>query len=340
MQQETMRGSLFPLFPLRVKCQNHERVPISPISPILVANVYSSCQNMDHQNRGNRDPLSVFPWWSAKTMRGSLFPLFPIRVKCQNHERVPSSISPILVANVYSSCQDMDHQNRGNRNPLLAFPGDVPKPWEGPYSLFPLRVKCQNHERVPIPLFSGPIFSSCQDMDHQNRGNRGNRGNRDPLNFSLDEVPKPWKGPYFPYFGGQCLFILSRHGEIGEIGAIATLSWFWQFTLRGNRGNRDPLSVFPWWSAKTMKGSLFPLFWWPMSWQDDKAWTTKIGEIGEIGTLSWFWHFTLRGNRGNRDPLMVLKERRYVCGYVLTFFGDWLVHASDVMVAMDENMYD
>jgi len=25
---------------------------------------------------------------------------------------------------------------------------------------------------------------------------------------------------------------------------------------------------------------------------------------------------------------------------VLTFFGDWLVHASDVMVAMDENMYD
>ena len=54
-----MRGSLFPLFPLRVKCQNHERVPISPISPILVANVYSSCQDMDHQNRGNRDPLMV-----------------------------------------------------------------------------------------------------------------------------------------------------------------------------------------------------------------------------------------------------------------------------------------
>ena len=37
---------------------------------------------------------------------------------------------------------------------------------------------------------------------------------------------------------------------------------------------------------------------------------------------------------------MVLEESRYVCGYVLTFFGDWLVHASDVMVAMDENMYD
>ena len=218
MQQETMRGSLFPLFPLRVKCQNHERVPISPISPILVANVYSSCQDMDHQNRGNRDPLNVFPWWSAKTMKGSLFPLF----------WWPMSIHPV----------------------------------------------------------------------------------------------KTWTT------------------KIGEIGGIGTLSWFWHFTLGGNRGNMDPLKVFPWWSAKTMKGSLFPLFWWPRSWQDDKAWTTKIGEIEEIGTLSWFWHFTLRGNRGNRDPLMVLEESRYVCGYVLTFFGDWLVHASDVMVAMDENMYD
>ena len=81
-----------------------------------------------------------------------------------------------------------------------------------------------------------------------------------------------------------------------------------------------------------MRGSLFPL------------WTTKTKEIGEIGTLSWFWHFTLRGNTGNRDPLMVLEESRYVCRYVcryvLTFFGDWLVHASDVMVAVDENMYD
>ena len=80
--------------------------------------------------------------------------------------------------------------------------------------------------------------------------------------------------------------------KIGEIGEIGTLSWFWRFTLRGNRGNRDPLSILPGWSAKTMRGSLFPLFWWPMSWQDDKTWTTKIGEIGEIGTLSWFWHLT------------------------------------------------
>ena len=125
-------------------------------------------------------------------------------------------------------------------------------------------------------------------------------------------MPKPWEGPYFPYFPHfQCLsFHLAKTWttKIKETGEIDTLSWFWHFTLRGNRGNRDPLSVFPWWSAKTMRGSLFPLFpifWWPMSIHPVKTWTTKIGEIGEIGTLSWFWHFTLRGNRGNRDPLMV-----------------------------------
>ena len=161
MQQETMTGSLFPLFPLRVKCQNHERVPISPISPILVVNVYSSCQDMDHQNRGNRYPLNVFPRWSAKTMKGSLFPLFPLRVKCQNHERVPiSPISPILVANVYLSCQDMDHQNKGNRDPLNAFPWWSAKSMRGSlFPLFPLRVKCQNHERAPIsPIFRAYLF--------------------------------------------------------------------------------------------------------------------------------------------------------------------------------------
>ena len=82
MQQETMRGPLFPLLPLKVKCQNHEKVPISPISPILVADVYSSCQDMDHQNRGNREPLSVLKPWE-----GPYFPYFPLRVKWQNHER-------------------------------------------------------------------------------------------------------------------------------------------------------------------------------------------------------------------------------------------------------------
>ena len=40
-----------------------------------------------------------------KTLRGSLFPLFPLRVKCQNHERVP--ISPILVAHVLTRWQGM-----------------------------------------------------------------------------------------------------------------------------------------------------------------------------------------------------------------------------------------
>ena len=49
------------------------------------------------------------------------------------------------------------------------------------------------------------------------------------------------------------------------------------------------------------------------------------------------WHFI---PRGNRDHLSVLKERRYVFRYVLTLFGHWVVHASDVMVAMDESMYD
>ena len=125
------------------------------------------CLFMDHQNR-NRDPLSVFPWWSAKTMRGSLFPLFPLRVKCQNHERVP--ISPI------SSKGQVPKPWQGPCFPyfpyfvktwttlsMFSF-GEVPKAWEGPY--------------FPYPLFSGPIFSSCPDMGHQNRGNRGNR---DPL---------------------------------------------------------------------------------------------------------------------------------------------------------------
>jgi len=64
-----------------------------------------------------------------------------------------------------------------------------------------------------------------------------------------------------------------------------------------DRGNRGPLMVLALHPGKTLRGSLFHLFWWPMSWQDDKTWTTKIGEIVEIGTLSWFWRFILRGNR-------------------------------------------
>ena len=60
----------------------------------------------------------------------------------------------------------------------------------------------------------------------------------------------------------------------------------------------------------------------------------------DVSENSGFSPQNIHFNRGNRDPLMVLEESRYVCRYVLTFFGDWLVHASDVMVAMDENMYD
>ena len=97
---------------------------------------------MEDQNRGNRDPLMVLALHPGKTLRGSLFPLLPLRVKCQNHERVPISlISPILVVHVSSDVKTLTM-------------------------------------------------------------------------------------------------------KIGEIGEIGTLSWFWH-TLRGNRGNRDPLSVFP-----------------------------------------------------------------------------------------------
>ena len=96
--QNHERVSISPILSLRVKCQNHESVPISPISPILVVHALSSCQDMGHQNRGNRDPFMVLALHPGKTLRGHLFPLFPLRVKCQNHERVP--ISPILVVHV------------------------------------------------------------------------------------------------------------------------------------------------------------------------------------------------------------------------------------------------
>ena len=131
--------------------------------------------------------------------------------------------------------------------------------------------------------------------------------------FSLGEVPKPWggpyfpwEGPYFPYFQSLSFYLAKTWTtKIGEIGEIRTLSWFWHFTLRGNRGNRGPLNVFPWWNVKIMKGSLFPVFCRPMYIHPVKIWTTKIREIGEIGTLSWFRYFTLRENRGNKDPLSV-----------------------------------
>ena len=150
-------------------------------------------------------------------------------------------------------------------------------------SLFPLlalRVMCQNHERVLI----SPISPICLDP-------------------SLDLV-KAWTL------------------KIGEIEEIGTLSWFWHITLRANRGNRDSLTV----------SCLLATSWLTMV-------STNKGNRG-IGTLSWFWRLILRGNKGNRDPLSVLEESRYVFRNVLTLFGHWLVVASDVMVAIDENIYD
>ena len=162
LSSKTMRGSLFPLLPLRVKCQNHERVPISPISPILVVHALSSCQDMGHQNRGNRDPFMVLVLHQGKTLRGSLFPL---RVKCQNHERVPISpilvanvySSPILVANVYSFCQDMGHQNKeiGEIGTLSWFWHFIKgKHWEGPYfPYFPEGWSAKTMRGSLFPLF-------------------------------------------------------------------------------------------------------------------------------------------------------------------------------------------
>ena len=271
---------------------------------------------------------SIFPlfplfWWSmpchlVKTWATKIGEIGTLSlVKCQKHERVPI--------------------------PPISPKGEVPKPWEGPYfPYFPYFQGLSFHLPKTWTTKIGEIGEIGTLSWFWHFTLRGNRGNRDPLNVFPWWSAKTMKGSLFPLFWWPMSIhpVKTWTTKIGEIGETGTLSWFWHFTLGGNRGNRDPLKVFPWWSAKTMKGSLFPLFWWPRSWQDDKAWTTKIGEIEEIGTLSWFWHFTLRGNRGNRDPLMVLEESRYVCGYVLTFFGDWLVHASDVMVAMDENMYD
>ena len=94
-------GPYFPYFPQGWNAKTTRGCPISPISPILVAHVLTGWIDIDHQNKGNRDPFMVLALHQWKTLRGSLFPLFPLRVKCQNRERVPiSPISPILVVHV------------------------------------------------------------------------------------------------------------------------------------------------------------------------------------------------------------------------------------------------
>ena len=131
-------------------------------------------------------------------MRGSLFSLLPLRVKCQNHERVPiSPISAILVVHASSDVKTLT-MKIGEIGTLSWF-------WHftlrgnGPSQRFPW-VKCQNHERAPIsPILVVHVSSDVKTLTM----------------------------------------------KIGEIGEIGTLSWFWHFALRGNRGNRDPLSVFP-----------------------------------------------------------------------------------------------
>ena len=162
LSSKTMRGSLFPLLPLRVKCQNHERVPISPISPILVVHALSSCQDMGHQNRGNRDPFMVLALHQGKTLRGSLFPLFPLRVKCQNHERSLFPLFPLFWWSMSWQDEKVGPENRRNSDPFMVLAlhqgktlspispkGEVPKPWEGPY--FPY-----------FPYFGGPCLGKMK----------------------------------------------------------------------------------------------------------------------------------------------------------------------------------
>ena len=141
-----------------------------------------------------------------------------------------------------SSCQDMGHQNRGNRDPFMVLALHQGKTLRGSlFPLFPLRVKCQNHE--------GPYF------------------------------------PYFPYFGGPCLDRMNRHWPPKPFHGFGTSSR--ENTERVPISPISPKGEVP----KTMRGSLFPvfpLFWWSMPWQDEKKGPENSG------------------NRGNRDPLMVL----------------------------------
>ena len=97
-------GPYFPYFPLRVKCQNHARVPISPISPILVVHLLTGWIDIGHQHRGNRDPFMVLALHQGKTLRGSLFPLFPLFWWSMSWQDEKIGLE--------------NRGNRGNRNPL------------------------------------------------------------------------------------------------------------------------------------------------------------------------------------------------------------------------------
>ena len=100
------------------------------------------------------------------------------------------------------------------------------------------------------------------------------------------EVPKPWEGPYFPYFpyfGGPCLVILSRHGP--PIHGFGTSSR--ENTERVPISPISPKGEVP----KPWEGPCFPYFPYfggPCLDRMNRHWPPKIGEIL---TLSWFWHF-------------------------------------------------
>ena len=113
-------GPYFPYFPQRVKCQNHERVPISPISPILVVHVLTGWIDIGQQNSGNRDPFHGFGTSSReniervpispkgempKPWEGPYFPYFPyFGGPCSWEDE---KIGP------------ENRGNRGNRDPLM-----------------------------------------------------------------------------------------------------------------------------------------------------------------------------------------------------------------------------
>ena len=91
--------------------------------------------------------------------------------------------------------------------------------------------------------------------------------------FSFGEVPKPWEGPYFPYF---------------------PQGWSAK-TMKG--------PLFP----------LFPLFWWPMSIHPVKKCTTKIGtlsmfSLGEVPKPwegPYFPYFPLRVKCQNHERVPI-----------------------------------
>ena len=163
----------------------------------------------------------------------------------------------------------------------IAPKGEVPKPWEGPY----------------FHYFHGQCLGIWRDMDHQNRGSHGfgtsPRENAERVPISpiapKGEVPKPWEGPYFPYFPyfhGQCLDI-------------------WRDMDHQNRGNRGPLMVLALHPGKTLRGSIAPKGEVPKPWEGPyfPYFPYFHGQCLDI------WRgmdHQNRGNRGNRDPLMVL----------------------------------